>query len=433
MDEKLLQYIWYHKLFNTTNCYTNEGDKIQILSVGIPNSNSGPDFLQVKIQLNKIIWVGCVEVHVKSSDWGKHKHQHDDAYNNVILHVVYEHDKPVNLPNLNSVPTLELKPLVPKRIIDIYASYMQSKKSILCSKHFSEVDSLRLFAWLDRLLVDRLEEKIVHVSQLIDSCNQHLEEAFYVYLAYYFGFNINNLPFRLLAKTTPLYCLSKHKNNLFQLEAMLFGQAGMLEDTFSDEYPKQLQKEYMFLKQKFSLERVCKNEMWKFAKTYPSGFPSLRVAQFAALMHHSVTLLSNILESTTLDQIQQMIQVNVSDYWENHYMFDRPSSRKHKVLGLSAINTLIINAVLPYMYHIASVRQSQSMKNRVIELYEALPFEKNNITVEYQALRHDFRNAFHSQALIQLKKKYCQSKSCLSCGIGLYILKCLPKINIQQE
>lgn len=423
MDEKLLHYIWNHKLFNINECFTTNGEKIQIFSVGVPNPNSGPDFSDVKIQWNDIMWVGCVEIHIKSSDWNKHHHQQNDEYNNVILHVVYEHDKDVFLSNNTKIPTLELKSLIPTRIMEVYQSFIQSKLSIPCRNQLADIDSFRLFAWMDRLLIDRLEEKADAVNHLLASCNQNMEEAFYVFLAYYFGFNINNLPFRLLAKSTPLACLAKHKNNLGQLEAMLFGQAALLEYEFQDQYPKKLQKEYAFLKNKFALKQVCRKEMWKFAKTFPSGFPTLRLAQLAALIHRSSFLLSKIMEADSVKQIQQWFQVEVSPYWETHYMFDTVSVKKQKGLGESAINTLIINAVLPYMYQIGKIKNNQSLKDKAIAFYEDLPIEHHKITKEFTVIRNDFTNAFHSQALIQLKKKYCNTKDCLHCGIGLYLLQ----------
>ncbi|MDD2621930.1 MAG: DUF2851 family protein [Bacteroidales bacterium] len=423
MDEKLLHYIWNHKLFDINDSYTTDGEKLQILSVGLPNQNSGPDFSEAKIKWNNILWVGCVEIHVKASDWNKHHHQKNDEYNNVILHVVYEYDKDVYASNDCKIPTLELKPLIPQRIIKMYQSFMQSADYIACGKQFAQVDSFRLYAWLDRLLMDRLEEKAAYVTQLLHSCNQNQEEAFYVFLSYYFGFNINNFPFRLLAKSTPLNYLAKHKNNLFQLEAMLFGQADLLSSGFQDEYSKSLQDEYIFLKNKLSLHPICTNEMWKFAKTYPSGFPTQRLAQLAALINQSSALLSKIIEAESVKVIQSYFQVKISSYWENHYLFGVPTQRKQKGLGKTAINTLIINAILPYMYQLGNVKQNQILKDKAIAFYEELPFEKHKITKVFSSLRNDFTNAFHSQALIQLKKKYCNTKRCLHCGIGLHLLQ----------
>ena len=423
MEEKLLQYIWQHKLFDITKCYTTSGDKLVILSAGEQNSNSGPDFANVRILIDNTLWVGSVEIHQKSSDWNKHHHQNDEGYNNVILHVVFEHDKEITLANKGYVPTLELKPLIPLKIIETYHSYMYSKDIIVCRNQFINVDTFRLFAWMDRLMMERLEEKTEFVSSLIQLNKQNLEEAFYIFLAYYFGFNINNVPFQLLATSLPLMFLAKQKNNLFQVEAMLFGQAGLLEENFKDEYPQKLKEEYKFIKNKFSLECICRKDMWKFAKTYPSGFPTIRIAQLAMLIHQSSSLLSKIIEVTDVNQIKSMFCVTISEYWQTHYLFDGKKVDKSKNLGESAINTLIINAVLPFMYYIGRIKNDNLLKERAINFYEQLPIEKNSIVNEYTVLRNDFTNAFHSQALIQLKKKYCNKKECLRCGIGLYLLK----------
>ncbi len=423
MDEKLLQYIWQFKLFDQTNCLTVEGDKIVILSVGEKNTNSGPDFFNAKIRIAETLWAGCVEIHLKSSDWLKHNHQFDKVYHNVILHVVYEHDKEIILPNGEKIPTLELKPLVSKKIIDEYFLYIHSKESIPCKNQLINVESFRLFTWLDRLMIERLEDKVNLVSKMIHSNNQNQEEAFYVFLSYYFGFNINNLPFQLLASSVPLIFLSKHKNNLFQLEAMLFGQAGLLDDDFKDQYPQQLQKEYHFLKQKFNLEKICTKEMWKFAKTYPSGFPTIRIAQLAKLIHQSTSLLSKLLEAKEVEDIQHLLQVELSAYWETHYRFDVASVKKSKKMGSLAINSLIINAVLPFMYYIGSLKELENLKEKAFKFYEKIPIEQNKIVKEFTQVRNDFISAFHSQALIQLKKKYCDPKRCLNCAIGISILK----------
>lgn len=423
MDEKLLQYIWQHKLFDSTDCRTSQNEKITILSVGELNLNSGPDFYNAKILINSTLWVGCVEIHIKASDWYKHNHQDDMAYNNVVLHVVYENDKEILLPNNALVPTLALQPLISEKIIQTYTSFLKSKENIPCTYQFSQIDSFRLFAWLDRMLIDRLEEKTETVALILKQCNQNQEEAFYQFLSYYFGFTINNLPFQLLAKSLPLYYLAKHKNNLFQIESLLFGQAGLLDAEFQEEYPRKLKKEYEFLKQKFDLKKKCTKEMWKFAKTYPSGFPSIRIAQLSALIHQSSALLSKIMEAADVNEIRNWFCVPLNAYWETHYMFDSLSSKKSKHMGELAIHTLIINAVLPFMYQVGKIRNSQEIKNKVVQFYEDIPIENNKISREFQLLRDDFNNAFHSQALIQLKKKYCDAKACLHCGIGLYLLK----------
>ena len=423
MDEKLLQYIWIHKLFVTNELKTVSGDTISIKSFGVANSDSGPDYTDVQIKMNDALWAGCVELHLKSSDWEKHNHQNDNAYSNVILHVVYEHDKDIYTKNGSLLPTLELKSLVNQSLIDTYINYMSSLQDIVCQKQFCEIDSFRLFSWLDRLLIERLEDRKKHIEQLLEKTINHKEEAFYQYLAAAFGFKINALPFSLLAKSLPLQCLAKQKDNLLQIEAMLFGQADLLPTKSTDDYTESLKTEYHFLQKKFSLQPLCKSSMWKFAKMYPSGFPTVRIAQFAVLVHQSSSLLSKVLEAKNVKELTKWFNVQASDYWKSHYQFGKISSTNtDKSLGKSAVNSLLINTVLPFMYAYSQWNNNLDLQNKVIEFYESLPFEDNKISRKYIELRPDFTNALQSQSLIQLYNNYCSSKQCLHCGIGLYLM-----------
>lgn len=424
MDEKLLQYLWKHKLFTTTNIKTVSGNKISIKSVGIANFNSGPDFVDAQIKIDNTLWIGCIELHVKSSDWEKHKHQKDKAYSNVILHVVYEHDKDIYISNGSSIPALELKPLVNPQIIDTYKTYMNSSQDIVCRNQFCEVDAFRLFSWLDRLLIERLEERTRQIEQLLEKTTHHKEEAFYHFLATAFGFKTNAMPFYLLAKSLPLGYIAKQKDNLLQVEALLFGQADLLPPESTDDYSETLKTEYSFLKRKFSLQPLCKSSMWKFAKMYPSGFPTIRIAQFAVLLYQSSSLLSKILHAKTIEELTLLFTVKGSDYWKSHYQFGKPSSNpSDKTLGKSAVYSLLINTVLPFIYAYSQWDNNQLLQTKVIEFYESLPLENNKITRKYTCLRPDFSNALHSQSLIQLHNKYCNLKQCLHCGIGLHLIK----------
>ena len=420
MDEKLLQYIWKHKLFANSDLKTVSGEMLSIKRFGSLNTDSGPDYVDVQIKMNDALWAGCVELHLKSSDWEKHNHQNDNAYSNVILHVVYEHDKAI-FTNGSLLPTLELKPLINSQLIDTYRNYMSSLQDIVCQNRFGEVDSFRLFSWLDRLLIERLEERTTQIEHLLEKTINHKEEAFYHYLAASFGFKINALPFSLLAKSLPLTYLAKQKDSLLQIEAMLFGQADLLPKESTDDYSQALKKEYHFLQNKFSLQPLCKSSMWKFAKIYPSGFPTVRIAQFAALVHQSSALLSKILAVENVAELTKMFTVKASDYWTSHYQFGKPASKEmEKTLGADAVNSLLINTVLPFLYAYSRWNSNQLLQNRVIEFYESLPFENNKITRKFTVLRPDFSNALHSQSLTQLYNKYCTGKQCLRCGVGLW-------------
>ena len=424
MDEKLLQYIWKHKLFDITEYKTTSGESMSIISFGTENFNSGPDFVDAKIKIGNTLWAGCVELHLCSSDWEKHNHQEDNAYKNVILHVVYEHDKNITTSSGTIVPTFELKRLINPELINKYKTYMSSFHEIVCKNQFPEIDSFCLFSWLDRLLIERLEAKTAQIEQLLKKNVQNKEEVFYHYLAAAFGFKTNSLPFSLLAESLPLSCLAKQKNNLLQLEAMLFGQAGLLPDTAPDDYCENLKKEYNFLKRKFSLQPICKSAMWKFAKMYPSGFPTIRIAQFAALIHQSSFLLSKVLKAEKVEDLIKIFSVKTSSYWKSHYRFGVPASRTmERNLGNSATYSLIINTVLPFLYAYSKWQEDETLREKVVTFFEALPFEDNTVVRKYIDLHPDFCNALHSQALTQLFNNYCLSKQCLCCGIGLNLMK----------
>ncbi|MDR1878338.1 MAG: DUF2851 family protein, partial [Bacteroidales bacterium] len=355
MNEELLQYIWKYKLctIRHANLKTVSGEPVSLVSTGIHNTESGPDFENAKIKINNILWAGCVELHVKSSDWEKHNHHQDNAYSNVILHVVYEHDKVVYTNKGYAVPTLELKPLIRPQLITDYKMYMESTQDIVCRNQFGSMDAFRLFSWLDRLLVERLERKVAQTEQMLKRKVQHKEEVFYHCLATAFGFKTNALPFSLLAESLPLSCLAKQKDNLMQAEAMFFGQADLLpsDEEEADDYALMLKEEYHFLQHKFSLQALCSSSMWKFAGMYPSGFPTIRIAQFAALLHRSTSLLSEVMESEQTTNLSALFSVTASEYWDSHYRFGVPSSRPiRKTLGKSAVDSLIINTVLPFLY-----------------------------------------------------------------------------------
>lgn len=424
MDEKLLQYIWKYRLFNSCKLQTVEGEAVDILSVGEENSNSGPDFLRAKIRIAQTLWAGSVELHIKSSDWNKHRHSQDNAYNNVVLHVVYQYDVPVCDKNGVSVPTLELKNLINASLITEYRQYMESSHTIVCQNRFAEVDSFRCFAWLDRLMLDRLEKRTQHIENDLKSNIFHKEEVFYHIIAKAFGFKTNAEPMLMVAKSLNLNVLAKQKDSLLQIEALFLGQAGLLEGDFADDYPQQLQKEYRFLQAKFKLQPACDYAMWHWARLYPSGQPHIRLVQMAALVHQSTALLSKVLEINTIEGIERLFSVTASAYWDTHFRFDVPAKQKSKKkLGKSSVNSLIINAILPFLFAYASWQNDTNLKNKVITLYESIPLENNRIVKYYTCLRKDFNNALQSQALIQLYESYCKPRHCLQCGIGIQLLK----------
>ncbi len=422
MDEKLLQYIWKYRLFTANNIQTIDGNIVEILDVGEENHNSGPDFLRARIKIDKTLWVGSVELHLKSSDWNKHQHNTDNAYNNVILHVVYQYDVDVKDKNGIILPTLELKDKINSSLIAEYRQYMESTHDIVCQNHFAEVDLFRCLAWLDRLAVNRLEKRMQYIEKQLANNAAYTEEVFYHIVAKSFGFKINAEPMLLVAKSLDLRILAKQKDSLLQIEAL--GQAGLLEDDFTDDYPRQLQKEYRFLQAKFKLQPACDYAMWHWARLYPGGQPHIRLVQLAALIHQSTALLSKILEMDNIEDLRNLFSLTASLYWDTHFRFDVPAKQKtQKKLGKDSVDSLIINAVLPFLFAYASWQNDTNLKNKVIAFYESIPLENNKIVKHYTRLRNDFSNALQSQALIELYESYCKPRLCLQCGIGIHLLK----------
>lgn len=422
MREDFLHYLWRTKRFRMDNLQSTEGDVLQISDFGKHNHHAGPDFLEAKVQIGDTLWAGNIEIHVNASEWIAHKHQDDRAYNNVILHVVLEEDQPIFRSSGERIPCLELRKRIPSKIIKTYQKIIHNEYWIPCQHHFYTISDLTKNMWLDRLLVERLEEKTVHIAERLAQTNNAWEEVFYQILARNFGVKVNAEPFELVAQSTPLNLFAKHKNNLFQIEALLFGQAGLLEDDFVDTYPKALQKEYDFLQKKYQLSRV-KKESWRFMRMRPANFPSIRLAQFATLIHQSSHLFSKILEAENIKDIEKLFKVTLSEYWLTHYIFDKASAERKKTLGKSTIHLLIINTIVPFLFLYGTHKAIDAYRDKALRFLEALKPEKNSIIEKWETLGLTPDSAYQTQALLQLKNEYCTKKRCLECAIGNSILK----------
>lgn len=423
MNEEFLHYIWKFGNFDIHNLATTAGDELQIIKKGFYNTNAGPDFANARIKLGDTTWAGNVEVHVKSSDWVKHNHAADESYDSIILHVVYEDDKPVKRANGELIPTIELKDRIPGNVYGQYLYLMGSKTWIPCAKEFGSIDGFSLNNWLDRVLVERLERKSGEVLQNLENLNNDLEEAFYVQLSGNFGFKINTEPFKRLARALPYKVIAKHRSSLLQIEALLFGQAGLLEGTFKDEYPLKLQSEYKVLKAKFGLTPIPAHN-WKFMRTRPSNFPTIRISQLANLLHSTTNLFSSIVEAKNLNVIEKVFDVKASAYWRTHYQFDKESSKaSDKSLGESAIQNIVINTVVPFLFVYANYKGKEELKDDALKLLQEISVEKNHIITGFGKIGYKAANAAQSQALIELKNEFCTHKKCLNCGISNQIFK----------
>jgi hypothetical protein len=422
--EDFLHYIWKFRLFERGSLQTTSGEPVEILAVGTHNKDSGPDFANARIKIGDTTWAGNVEIHLSSSDWRKHNHTTDKAYDNIILHVVYRDDDPLTLTDGRQVPTLELKDRIPGELYSRYHNLVYGNQTIIpCEATIGKLDDFTLKTWFTRILVERLEKKSEAVLAALQLNRGDWEETFYQFLAANFGFKTNALPFELLAKSLPQSILGKHKNNVLQIEALIFGQAGFLDEEPADEYPRKLKTEYDFLRKKFNLTPIDKH-LWKFMRMRPLNFPTVRLAQFAALVVNSNHLFSKLLETEDPKALQKLFTaIKVNTYWDEHYQFDKPSKPALKNMGETSANLLLLNTLALFLFSYGRYNQQQHYIDRSLKLLENLPGESNNIIADFKSLGVKANSAFESQALLELKNYYCNYKKCLQCSVGNKILK----------
>lgn len=417
MTERLLQYIWQFQYFNPADLVTEEGEALQIIHPGTLNTNQGPDFSDAKIKTGNTTWAGSIELHINSSDWKNHKHSGDKHYKNVILHVVWNHDEQLGLP----FSTLILHDKIPKLLLSRYDELMNAKSFIPCEKNIQQVNTITLQAWKERLLVERLQNKTELILNYQEKNNNHWEESFWWLLAKNFGVSVNSVAFEKIAQSISINILAKHKEQIHQTEALLFGQAGLLNNDFKEDYPKLLQREYRFLQKKYGLPKMEASLI--FLRMRPSNFPTIRLAQLAMLVHKSLHLFSTIKESKDIKDIKKLLRVTANDYWHYHYMIDEPAAFKKKKLGEQMLNNILINTVIPILFAYGHYQQEESYKEKAMQWLEEIGAEKNSITKGFTALKIANKTAFDSQALIQLKNEYCNKKRCLDCSVGNKLIR----------
>jgi hypothetical protein len=418
MTERLLQFIWQFQYFNRNELATTTGEFVQTIFPGNLNRNQGPDFSDAKIKIGKTTWAGTVELHLKTSDWKKHNHENDKNYKNVILHAVWENDE-TGLQN--SMPVIELRDRVPKILLTRYEELMNSQGFIPCEKNISSIRDITWKAWKERLAVERLLRKSENVEAYLSQNKFHWEETFWWLLARNVGIKVNADAFEQMARTILLNLLAKHKNQIHQVEALLFGQSGMLEGEFKEDYPKLLRQEYHFLKKKYQLNKI--HQPVHFLRMRPGNFPTIRLAQLAGLITESSHLFSKIKEAGSTAEIKKWLAVTANDYWHYHYKFDEPSVFKKKKLGDAMINNIIINTVCPVLFAWGNYHDDDKYKNKALHWLEEISPEKNSVTKGFQDLGIGIKNACDSQALIELRNEYCIKKRCLDCAVGNAILK----------
>ncbi|CAN5445088.1 DUF2851 family protein [soil metagenome] len=424
MHESFLSYIWQLQYFNKAHLKTVEGDSIEIFNPGQLNTNSGPDFSNARIQIDTIHWVGNVEIHTLSSEWFAHHHDSDPAYDNVILHLVWQHDKAIIRKDNSLIPTLELRGRVDENLIKTYRQLVTSSFSIPCERSFPSVSAIAKLSMLEKAIIERLERKAYEVKMLFIQNGNNWEETLYQLLARNFGFKINSEPFFQLARLVPLRTIQKQADKLEQVEALLFGQAGFLEGSKNDAYFTQLQREHRLLVQKYSLhnDKMSKAQ-WRYLRLRPANFPSLRLAQFAALLHTQKNIFSAILEVTELKQLVKIFTVNPSPYWLRHYQFFKPSRSAVHELGQSSIENLIANTIAPVWVAYGKMMDDQRWIDLALKMLQKLPPEGNRITRAWNDVGLIAQSSFDSQGLIELYNNFCQQKKCLNCSIGASLMR----------
>lgn len=415
--EKLFQFIFQFGYYNQLNLTTTSGEPVKIISVGKRNNNQGPDFNNASVKIGNTQLFGSIELHLNTSDWEKHFHQTDANYNNVILHVVYHHDKELN----HHIPVLELNARISDILLNRYSHFMLNKSFIPCDGLVANVENLTWISWKERLLVERLADRSQRILSLLEEAQGSWEACFWWLLAKNFGLKVNTEAFEQMARSISPAILAKHKSSMHQVEALLFGQANLLSEDFEDPYPQLLQREYTFLQKKWALKPITMP--LQFLRMRPGNFPTVRLAQLAVLIYQSSHLFSKILEVTNVSDLRKMFDVTANDFWHYHYTFKKSSAFKEKKLGGQMIDNIIINTIIPVLFAYGSFHKNNTFKEKAMTWLEKMEPEKNKVVSDFQRLGVACKSAFDSQALLQLYKNYCQSKKCLQCAVGNQLLK----------
>lgn len=421
--ELLLHYVWRHKIFPLQPLKTTAGCTLEVIDPGLPNPNAGPDFFNAKLKIDGVLWIGNVEVHQQASDWLKHGHDRDKAYDSVILHVVGEVNCDVYRTNGELIPQLLLS--CPASICQRYAQLQRFEKLPPCHSILPSLPKLTVHSWFSALQVERFEQKAAAISARLERCNHHWEDVFFITLARNFGFGLNGDVFEAWAMRLPLRAVDKHRDQLFQIEAFFFGQAGLLEESIEDVYYQQLQKEFRYLQHKFTLPAPLSEGQWRMLRLRPDNFPHVRLAQLAHLYHTHAALFSQLMEAETPDAARHLLRTSTSAYWEEHFTFKKSSPHSVKRLGEGALNLILINTVIPFLYAYGQHKANEAMTERATRFLEMLKAENNYVTRIWtgMGLPVTIATAADSQALLQLQKQYCDRHDCLRCRFGYEFLK----------
>jgi hypothetical protein len=425
MKEEFLHYLWKYSLYDRDNLIDSDGNRIEVLNPGQYNRDSGPDFFNAKIRIGNTIWAGNIEIHTHASHFLCHGHQDDPAYNNVILHIVVVNDRKVLNSRGEEIPSAEIR--FDNSLLERYQDLVNNPSIIACQDYIKGADRLLLREWLESLAVERLSRKAGTISDLLLKTKNDWEEVFFRMLCRYFGFRVNTEPFIMLAEALPFRIIRKHADNIFQIEALLFGAAGLLDEgmfreALSDNYYKELIREYKILSAKYSIRQIH-GWMWKFSRLRPVNFPTIRISQLAHMLSVSGGLFSRVLDTDETGRLKLLFEVPVSEYWKDHFIFGKKSRNTEKSTGSQATDILIINAVIPILFVYGRGRGRQDICDRTLDFLENIPPEQNKIISEWNEAGLFPESAFDSQALIQLRDEYCRKRRCLECRIGSRLIR----------
>ncbi len=435
MKEEFLHYLWKYSLYDPDRLFDANGNKIQVMRPGEYNRDSGPDFFNARISVDGTVWAGNIEIHTRSSHFDAHGHQYDPAFDNVILHVVALNDRKVFNTKGEEILTAEIS--FEPELYERYITLINNPFTIACQEEVGDIDTFLLRHWLNSLVIERLENKAEMIGKIFSDTGNDWEETFYRMLTRYFGFRINTGPFGMLASALPFRIIRKHSDNLFQVEALLFGTAGMLEeglfrDALNDEYYKSLIKEYRILSSKYSLKPVH-GWLWKFSRLRPANFPTVRISQLAAMLSVAGGLFSKVLEAEDMVQLKDVFEVTASEYWNDHFIFGKRSRFAVKGTGSQAICIFLVNAVIPVMFVYGKLRDNNRISERALSFLESLPAEENSILDEWKESGIVAESAFYSQALVQLRNEYCKKRKCLECRLGSKLVSMGRKLKDPDE
>jgi hypothetical protein len=405
MNEDFLHYLWKFRLLEG-ELKTTEDERITIIDPGILNRDAGPDFFNARLRIDNTLWAGNIEVHVHASDWVRHGHQYDERYQNIIMHIVYEEDTAIYLENGHLLTTLVIKGLFKEGLFESFRHYMRRKSWIPCEKLLSGGLLHQMRPWIRHLLAERLNEKATAIERTLILNGFDWEQSIY----------------QLLAKSLPVQILARHRHNLFELEALLFGQAGFLGQNFSDEYHRKLKDQYLLFQKRYALFPM-EAHLWNFLRLRPANFPTVRIAQFAFLLGQSASLFELVMGTGKLESLEEKLKTGTSVYWHTHFTFDKPSPKSIKKLGASSIHLIIINTIVPFYYVYGMIKDKPAVTRKSMQFLKALPPERNHKIIRWESLDAPIKSAYESQAFLQLKNAWCDKKRCLECRIGDQVLR----------